>query len=730
MAGAIGSSETQNTDSQKKTYAPVNKPVFFTSALLIVAFVLWAWLLPAQAETVIFGTMDWVATNLGWYYVLTVTIVVIFVLVVALTKVGRVKMGPDHSKPRFNLFTWASMLFAAGIGVDLMFFGISGPATNYLTPPEFDAMSDEAARMAPLWTMFHYGIPGWALYALMGMGIGLFAYRYHLPLSIRSALAPIFGKRIKGIPGHAVNVAAVLGTIFGIAVSLGIGVVFLNYGLSYIWGIPQSMAVQIALMVLAVGITIISTVTGVDKGIRRLSELNVVLGIVLMIWVLFSGNTPQMLNQLIQNTGDFFANFPSMMMNTFGYTEGSADYPAATWMKDWTLFFWAWWIAWAAFVGLFLARISRGRTLRQFVLGVLLIPFSFILLWISIFGNGALAFFRDGDEEFLNEAINLPESGFFTLLAQYPGATFSIGLAVVTGLLFYVTSADSGSLVMANLTSESSTEDSDGAPWLRIFWAIVTGALTLVMLFIDGVYTLQAATVMIGLPFSIVVYLMMISLFKVLRTEQQSIDSKKATMPGVLSSIRGASGRPSSTWRQRLSRRMSWATAEQARDFINKVATPAVEEVAEELTKFGADVSCQRGEHPDYPIPYVDLVVHFPDQDEFKYQPYPVAYNVPNYASNISAVAEVFFKVEVFSLTGSQGKDIMGYTKDQVISDILDAYDAHMMYMSMIGDKGSPSSLVEADIPDEWTDSDQIHTPTTTIPIVPAKPAGEQTSTE
>ena len=222
----------------------------------------------------------------------------------------------------------------------------------------------------------------------------------------------------------------------------------------------------------------------------------------------------------------------------------------------------------------------------------------------------------------------------------------------------------------------------------------------------------------------------MISLFKVLRTEQQSIDSKKATMPGVLSSIRGDSGRPSSTWRQRLSRRMSWATAEQARDFINKVATPAVEEVAEELTKFGADVSCKRGEHPDYPIPYVDLVVHFPDQDEFKYQPYPVAYNVPNYASNISAVAEVFFKVEVFSLTGSQGKDIMGYTKDQVISDILDAYDAHMMYMSMIGDKGSPSSLVEADIPDEWTDSDQIHTPTTTIPIVPAKRAGEQTSTE
>jgi len=724
-----GSSASQETPTDKPKHSPVNKPVFITSAALIVAFVLWAWLLPQQADAVIFGSMDWVAANLGWYYVLTVTIVVVFVLVVALTRVGQVKIGPDHSKPRFNLFTWASMLFAAGIGVDLMFFGISGPATNFLTPPEDAAISDEAARMAPLWTMFHYGIPGWALYALMGMGVGLFAYRYHMPLSIRSALAPIFGKRIKGVPGHAVEIAAVLGTIFGIAVSLGIGVVFLNYGLSYLFDVPQSVAVQIALMVLAVGITIISTVTGVDKGIRRLSELNVILAIGLMLWVLVSGNTPKLLNQLVQNIGDFVSNFPSMMMNTFGYTDGSPDYSSADWMQDWTLFFWAWWIAWAAFVGLFLARISRGRTLRQFILGVLLIPFSFILLWISIFGNGALAFFRTGHEDFLNTAVDNPESGFFSLLLQYPGATFSIGIAVVTGLLFYVTSADSGSLVMANLTSKPSTGDADGAPWLRIFWAVVTGALTLAMLFIDGVYTLQAATVMIGLPFSVVIYLMMISLWKVLKSEQNSFESKAATMPGVLSSIRDATGRPSSTWRQRLGRRMSFATATQATQFITNVATPAVEEVAEELRKLGADVSCHRGEHPDSSIPYVDLVVHFAGQDEFKYQPYPVAYNVPNYAANLAAIEEVFYKVEIFTLTGSQGKDIMGYSKEQVISDILDAYDAHMMYMSLTGDKGSPSSLVEVDIPDEWTDSDQVDTTTLSVPVTPTDDHNSSQST-
>lgn len=730
MADAVDSPDAQHAQGLKGSgtpaplrsepkHAPVNKPVFITSAAIIVAFVLWASIWPDQADTAIFGSMDWIGANLGWYYVVTVTLVVIFVLVVALTRVGRVKMGPDHSKPRYNLFTWASMLFAAGIGVDLMFFGISGPATNFLTPPEGAGLSDEAARMAPLWTMFHYGTPGWALYALMGMGIGLFAYRYHMPLSIRSALAPIFGKRVKGAPGHAVDVAAVLGTIFGIAVSLGIGVVFLNYGLSHIFGLPQSMGVQIALMVLAVGITIISTVTGVDKGIRRLSELNVLLAVAMMLWVLVSGETPKLMNQLVQNIGDYFSRLPSMLMNTFGYTDGDPSYSSDAWMQDWTLFFWAWWIAWAAFVGLFLARISRGRTLRQFILGVLLIPLSYIILWISIFGNGALAFFRAGDEEFLNTAISNPESGFFNLLLEYPGQSFSIGLAVVTGLLFYVTSADSGSLVMANLTSKPSIKDSDGAPWLRIFWAVVTGALTLAMLFIDGVYTLQAATVVIGLPFSIVIYLMMISLYKVLRTEGQSFDSKQAAMPGVLSSIRDAGGK--STWKQRLRRRMSFATADQTTKFINEVATPAVEEVAQELTKLGADVTCHRGEHPDYPIPYVDLLVRFADQDEFKYQPYPVAYNVPNYASNVAAVKEVFFKVEVFTLTGSQGKDIMGYTGDQIIADILDAYDAHVLYMSMIGDKGSPSGIVEVNVPDEWIDSDQADTSTTTIPVVPAQ---------
>ena len=708
--GEDGGSVPAPGAAAKRSHSPVNWPVFLGTSGIIVAFVLFAGIWPDTAETVIFGSMDWVATNFGWYYVLTATLVVVFVLLVAFSKVGGTKMGPDHSLPKYNLFTWAAMLFAAGIGVDLMFFGISGPATNFLTPPDVPAGSEEAARMAPIWTIFHYGIPGWAMYALMGMAFGLFAYRYHLPLSIRSALAPIFGRRIHGAVGHVAEIGATIGTIFGISVSLGIGVVFLNFGLSALFDIPNSIGVQVALMALAVFITVMSTVSGVDKGIRRLSELNVLMALVLMLWVLFSGQTHHLLNALVQNVGDFFSRFPGMMMNTFAYNDGTADYPADQWMADWTLFFWAWWIAWAPFVSLFLARISRGRTLRQFVVGVLLIPFSFILLWVSIFGNAALSFF--GDADFLDLAVNQPESGFFNLLEQYPGATFTVSLALLTGLFFYVTSADSGSLVMANMTSKASTADSDGPPWLRIVWAVITGALTLVMLFIDGVYTLQAATVMVGLPLSVMVYLMMFSLWKVLRIELTSLESRQATLPSLLTSrVREAEGSDRGSWRQRLQHRMTYATAEQATTFIETVATPAVEEVAAELEDLGADVVCQRGAHPDSGIPFVDLVVSFPDAEDFKYQTYPVAYSTPSFAANLAAVRDTYYRVEIFSVLGSRGRDIMGSSKAQVIADVLDSYDAHIMYLTMSTEIGTATGTVPVTAPDTWIDTDQVDTP-------------------
>lgn len=390
----------------------INKPVFYISSAIIVAITAWAMIAPDNADTVIGSVVDWIAGAFGWWYFLVATLIIVFVLFLALSRYGKIKLGPNHSLPRYNVFTWGAMLFAAGIGIDLMFFSVSEPVTQYLAPPVGEGQNTEAARQAVVWTLFHYGITGWAMYALMGASLAYFAYRRGLPLSIRSALYPVIGKRVKGAVGDGVEVAAVIGTIFGIATSLGIGVVQLNYGLHFMFDLPQNTAMQTALIALAVLMATVSVVSGVDRGIRRLSELNALLALALMLFVLFAGKTRFLLDAIVMNVGDYVSRLPGMSLDTFAF-----DAPQE-WLNSWTLFFWAWWIAWAPFVGLFLARISRGRTIRQFIGAVLTIPFAFIALWIAIFGNAALSVVIDGNSEFGETAMSAPESAFYSLLDQ------------------------------------------------------------------------------------------------------------------------------------------------------------------------------------------------------------------------------------------------------------------------------------------------------------------------
>lgn len=388
-----------------------NWPVFIISGVLIIAMALYAGFGQESAANTLASVTGWIGTNLGWFYVLTATIAVVFVLYIAFSNTGSIRMGPDHSRPKFNTFSWVSMLFAAGIGVDLMFFAVAEPVTMYMDPPVGDGETMEAAKEAVVYAMFHYGLTGWALYALMGMAFGYFAYRLNMPLAIRSALYPLIGKRVHGPIGSAVDIAAMLGTVFGVTASLGIGVVQLSYGFHLIFGIEQGLGLQSALIIVAVVIATLSAVSGVDKGIRFLSELNVYLAIALMVYVVVFGKTAYLFDAIVTNIGDYVSKFPSWTLETFAFAEDQAS--VDTWMQSWTLFFWAWWIAWATFVGLFLARISRGRTLRQFILGTLTFPFLFILMWMSFFGNTALDMVRSGDyPEFAENAINVPEQGF------------------------------------------------------------------------------------------------------------------------------------------------------------------------------------------------------------------------------------------------------------------------------------------------------------------------------
>ncbi|UNT60531.1 choline transporter [Acinetobacter sp. 199] len=649
----------------------LNKVVFYFSATLILLFSIITILFNEQANQVIINILNWVSRTFSWYYLLAATLYLVFIVFIACSRYGEIKLGPKHSKPEFSLLSWSAMLFSAGIGIDLMFFSVAEPLSHYMNPPVGEGETFEAARQSMVWTLFHYGLTGWSMYALIGVALGYFSYRYNLPLTIRSALYPIFGKRINGPIGHTVDTAAVLGTIFGIATTCGIGVVQLNYGLHVLFDLPENIWIQTALIAVAVIITIISVTAGVNKGIRFLSEINIYVSIGLLLFILFVGNTEFLLAALIQNFGDYISQFPKLSLTSFPFEQPKE------WMNSWTLFFWAWWIAWSPFVGLFLARISRGRTIREFVTGTLVIPLLFTLTWLSIFGNSALySVIFDGNTQLATTVLENPAHGFYDLLAQYPGFTFTAGVATITGLLFYVTSADSGALVLGNFTTKFTDIEHDSPRWLSVFWAISIGLLTLAMLMANGVTALQNTTIIMGLPFSFVIFFVMAGLYKSLRLEdfrQASTSLNAAPVVGNVDIL---------NWKKRLSRVMLHPSLSQTRTMLDNVCKPAIEAVATELIDKGIQVNIQEKSLEEEPELYhLDLTIQLDEEENFVYEIWPVRYDTPNFSSRGKRTKRYYYRLESYLFEGSQGNDLVGYSKEQVINDILDKYERHMMYL-------------------------------------------------
>ncbi|UNW10920.1 choline transporter [Acinetobacter indicus] len=654
----------QTTDS-------LNKVVFFLSATLILLFSLVTILFNDQANQLITHILNWVSRTFSWYYLLAATLYLVFVLFIALSRYGDIKLGPKHSKPEFSLLSWSAMLFSAGIGIDLMFFSVAEPLSHYMNPPVGEGQTFEAARQSMVWTLFHYGLTGWSMYALVGVALGYFSYRYNLPLTIRSALYPIFGKRVNGWIGHSVDTAAVLGTIFGIATTCGIGVVQLNYGLHVLFDVPENLLIQSALIAVAVIITAISVASGVNKGLRILSEVNIYVSIGLLLFILVMGNTEFLLAALIQNFGDYISQFPQLSLTSFPFQQPKE------WMNSWTLFFWAWWIAWSPFVGLFLARISRGRTIREFVAGTLIIPLLFTLTWLSIFGNSALhSVIFDGNTQLATTVLANPAHGFYDLLAQYPWFPFLAGVATITGLLFYVTSADSGALVLGNFTTKFSNIEHDSPRWLSVFWALAIGLLTLAMLMANGVTALQNTTIIMGLPFSFVIFFVMAGLYKSLRLEdfrQASTSMNAAPVVGNVDIF---------NWKKRLSRVMLHANLSQTQQMLEEVCKPAMQAVATEFINKGIQVDLAEKALDDEPeLSHLDLTIQLDEEENFVYQIWPIRYDTPNFSSRGKRTKKYYYRLETYLFEGSQGNDLVGYSKEQVINDILDKYERHLMFL-------------------------------------------------
>ncbi|WP_017348250.1 BCCT family transporter [Pantoea sp. A4] len=496
----------------------VNLPVFIGSASVILLLSLLIVLYPQASQAWLNKAQLWVSDVFGWYYMLLMVVCMVFVFWLALSRFGHLRLGREDEKPEFSYVSWVAMLFSAGIGIALVYYGAYEPLDHFLEPPEGQGGTVAAARQAMAITFLHWGLHGWALYALIATALAWFAYRREQPLALRSALYPLFGHRIHGWPGHLVDSFGILVTVISMVTNLGIGALLVNSGLNYLFHIPQNTQVLLILIVVMMAVATLAAVSGVEKGIAMLSNLNVVFLCLLLFFIFVTGPTLTLLNGLLQNTGDYLTSLVNRSFDVYLYGKAKA------WQGAWTLFYWAWWIAWAPFVGLFIARISKGRTIRELIFGVLLIPLGFTLAWLSLFGNTAINLVLEGGQHLLGQiAISDPPMALFKLFEYLPWTTAIAGFTVVISFVLFLTPVDSGTLMIANLSSVGGTASDDAPAWLRIFWAVVTTLVCAGLLSAGSFSAMQTAVVLCGLPFSVVILLYMVSLYRDLRQVEMTL---------------------------------------------------------------------------------------------------------------------------------------------------------------------------------------------------------------
>ncbi len=668
--------DTPNAQPPEQGYAPkegpppkpwirINPPVFIASAALTVAFLLFAVIAPETAANLFGSVQTWILDTAGWFYVLAVAFFLIFVIYLAGSKLSTIKLGPEHSEPDYSYASWFAMLFSAGMGIGLMFFSVAEPLMHYVDPPVGEGGTVQAAREAMRITFFHWGVHAWAIYAVVALSLAYFSFRHGLPLTIRSALHPLIGDRIHGPIGHAVDVFAVIGTIFGVATSLGFGVIQVNSGLAYLFDLESSTTTQILLIA---GITALATLSvglGLDAGIRRISELNIILALVLLVFVLVAGPTVFLLQTLVQNTGSYISGLVATTFNLYAYEPTG-------WIGGWTLFYWGWWIAWSPFVGMFIARVSRGRTIREFVTGVLFVPVGFTFMWMTFFGDTAIHMvLRDGVEG-LTEAVAEDTSvALFQFFEHLPLSGITSLLATLLVITFFVTSSDSGSLVVDMLTSGGAEES---PLWQRLFWAIVEGLVAAVLLVTGGLGALQTATIASALPFAIVMLFICWGLVRALRLDIL----KRSSLREARLSPLGA--HPSVSWQTRLKTIVHSPGREEVERFLRETVRPAFDEVSAELQRQNVPARCEVGDDGR-----IWVEVTHGDEIDFYYLVRMRPYETPSFVMSDTRASQLeerrFYRAEVHFKEGGQNYDIMGWSKSDVIHDVIDQYERHLHFL-------------------------------------------------
>lgn len=488
---------------------------YITLAIVIVA-VAFGVIAPVQFESVTSSIQEFISTSFGWYYLLTVSMLFFISVFLIFSPIGRIRLGKDSDRPQFSLFSWLAMLFSAGMGIGLVFYGAAEPLSHYAVSPATVAPETKAAyKEAMRSTFFHWGFHAWAVYGMTALVLAYFQFRKGQPGLISATLRPIFGDRIDGKLGTVIDVFAIFATVFGVATSLGFGAVQINAGLNYLFGTSISFSSQLIIIIVVTILFLISAWSGLGKGIKILSNTNMVLAVALLFFVIAIGPTLLIFNMFTDSIGGYLENIIRMSFRTAPLTPENRE-----WLNSWTLFYWAWWIAWSPFVGMFIARVSKGRTIREFMIGVLVVPTVLSAIWFSAFGVTAIETQRAGIIDLASSATELT---IFEMFSGMPLSSVMSGIAIVLVAIFFITSADSATFVLGMQSSYGSLTPPNN---LKVTWGIIQSSIALILLYVGGLDALQNVIIIAALPFSIILIAMVVSLFKSLKQERKKVRRK------------------------------------------------------------------------------------------------------------------------------------------------------------------------------------------------------------
>ncbi len=652
----------------KKSNSTILLPVFIPAVIVIFLLVVGTISDPKLMGEVFSATLTYITNDFGWFYMLAVALFLIFIVSIALSGWGDIKLGPNHSEPEYSFSSWFAMLFSAGYGIALLFFGVAEPILHYAEPPTVEAQTVEAAKQAMQIAYFHWGFHIWAIYGLVGLSLAYFAFRHGLPLSMRSTLYPLIGEKIHGPAGHTVDTFAILGTLFGIATTLGLSVSQINAGLNYLWpSIEVSITTQIITIVIITGLALFSVLAGMDKGVKRLSLLNIYLAIALMTFVFVVGPTIFILNTFLENTGSYLSNIVERTFSLQAYVSND-------WIGNWTLFIFGWTIAWAPFVGLFIAKISKGRTIRQFVVGVMLVPTVFTFLWFSVFGDTALHMVMiQGYDSLITEVQNDKAIALFKLFERLPLTDVLSFIAVFLIITFFVTSSDSGSLVIDSLASGGVIHT---PVWQRSFWVILEGLVASVLLVAGGLGALQTASIVSALPFAIIMIIAAIGMWRALIIENHREDSLQHN---VNMNFQHPSIDNEDFWKGRLQELINFPKKNVVENFIKKDVLNSMNKIKKELNESEWDCDIEYDEE------YVRAIISiYKDENiKFTYEVRLREYEMPDFAhlEDANKKQKYYYNAEAFLKRGALHYDLYGYEEHTIINDIITQFERYLRFI-------------------------------------------------